>query len=93
MRIKESLNITFDESLPEPKSSSSKEDDRINEPIVQDINGLSSLQVNVSDEGYPKSVKEARAHLIEQVIVEVVHGLHAPKDIDLSEDLCERHGS
>ncbi|GJR83170.1 hypothetical protein Tco_0153955 [Tanacetum coccineum] len=68
MRIKESLNITFDESLPELKSSPSKEDDRINEPIVPDINGLSSLQVNVSDEGYLKSVKESRAHLIEQVI-------------------------
>nr|GEU50907.1 retrovirus-related Pol polyprotein from transposon TNT 1-94 [Tanacetum cinerariifolium] len=36
------------------------EDDRIDEPIVQDINGSSSLQFNVSDEGYPKSLKEAR---------------------------------
>ncbi|GJT70004.1 hypothetical protein Tco_1029290 [Tanacetum coccineum] len=68
MRIEESLNVTFDESLPEPKSSSSVEDDRINEPIVQDLNGSSSLQVNVSDEGYHKSVKEAKGHLIEQVI-------------------------
>ncbi|GJR43143.1 retrotransposon protein [Tanacetum coccineum] len=34
MRIKESLNVTFDESLLEPKSSSSVEDDRIDEPIV-----------------------------------------------------------
>ncbi|GJW41527.1 hypothetical protein Tco_0067372 [Tanacetum coccineum] len=43
MRIKESLNITFDESLPEPKSSSSVEDDRIDEPIVPDLNGSPSL--------------------------------------------------
>ncbi|GKB25085.1 retrotransposon protein [Tanacetum coccineum] len=56
MRIKESLNVTFNESLPEPKSSPSVEDDRINEPIVHDLNGLSSLQANVSDEGYPKSL-------------------------------------
>ncbi|GKB21424.1 hypothetical protein Tco_0855347 [Tanacetum coccineum] len=33
--------------------------------------GLPSLQVNVSDEGYPKSLKEARDHLIEQVIGEL----------------------
>ncbi|GJU27073.1 hypothetical protein Tco_1165694 [Tanacetum coccineum] len=68
MRIEKSLNVTFDESLLEPKSSPSVEDDRINEPIVQDLNGSSSLQVNVSDEGYPKSIKEARCHPIEQVI-------------------------
>ncbi|GJT12365.1 hypothetical protein Tco_0859407 [Tanacetum coccineum] len=46
-------------SLPEPKSSLLVEDDRINEPIVQDLNGSPSLQVNVSDEGYLKSLKEA----------------------------------
>ncbi|GJZ58271.1 hypothetical protein Tco_0613765, partial [Tanacetum coccineum] len=68
MRIEESLNITFDESLPEPKSSSSVEDDRINEPIVQNLNGSPSLQVNILDEGYPKSLKEARGHPIEQLI-------------------------
>ncbi|GKC21297.1 retrotransposon protein [Tanacetum coccineum] len=49
----------------------SVEDDRINEPIVQDGNGSPSIQVNVSDEGYPKSVKEARGHPIEQVINEL----------------------
>ncbi|GKC99608.1 hypothetical protein Tco_1169883, partial [Tanacetum coccineum] len=71
MRIEESLNVTFDESLPERKSSPSEEDDRINEPIVQDLNGSPSLQVNVSDEGYPKGLKEARGHPIEQVIGEL----------------------
>nr|GEV34009.1 hypothetical protein [Tanacetum cinerariifolium] len=35
MRITESLNVTFDESLPEPKSSHLIEDDRIIEPVVQ----------------------------------------------------------
>nr|GFA03937.1 hypothetical protein [Tanacetum cinerariifolium] len=58
MRIEESLNVTFGESLPKPKSSPSVEDDRINESIVQDLNGSSSLQVNVLDEGYPKSLKK-----------------------------------
>ncbi|GJZ71849.1 hypothetical protein Tco_0635700 [Tanacetum coccineum] len=71
MRIEESLNVTFDESLPEPKPSPSVKDDRIDEPIVQDLNGSPSLQVNVSDEGYPKSLKEARGHLIKQVIGEL----------------------
>ncbi|GJU44864.1 hypothetical protein Tco_1202130, partial [Tanacetum coccineum] len=50
LRIEESFNVIFDESLPEPKSSPLVEDDRINEPIVQDLNGSPSLQVNVSDE-------------------------------------------
>nr|GEV11427.1 hypothetical protein [Tanacetum cinerariifolium] len=71
MRIEESLNVTFDESLPKPKPSPSIADDRINEPIVQDLNGSQSLQVNVSDEGYHKSLKEARGHTIEQVIAEL----------------------
>ncbi|GJU00370.1 hypothetical protein Tco_1110708 [Tanacetum coccineum] len=71
MRIEESFNVTFDESLLEPKSSSLVEDDRIDEPEVQDLNGSPSLQVNVSDEGYPKSLKEARGHPIKQVISEL----------------------
>ncbi|GKB28018.1 retrotransposon protein [Tanacetum coccineum] len=71
MRIEESLNVTFNECLPEPKLFSSVEDDRIDEPIVQDLNRSPSLQVNVSDEGYPKSLKEARGHPIEQVIGEL----------------------
>ncbi|GJS46006.1 hypothetical protein Tco_0596127 [Tanacetum coccineum] len=57
--------------LPDPKSSPSVEDDRISEPIVQDLNGSLSLQINVSDEGYPKSVKKAGGHPIEQVIGEL----------------------
>ncbi|GKB34738.1 hypothetical protein Tco_0879680, partial [Tanacetum coccineum] len=64
----ESLSMTFDESLPRPKVSPSVEYDGINESIVQDLNGWSSLQVNISDEGYPKIVKEARGHLIEHVV-------------------------
>ncbi|GJS62019.1 retrovirus-related pol polyprotein from transposon TNT 1-94 [Tanacetum coccineum] len=67
MRIKESLNVTFDESLPEPKLSSSVEDDRINGPIVQNLGKSPSLEANVSEPGYLKSQKEARGHLIEQV--------------------------
>nr|GEZ42810.1 hypothetical protein [Tanacetum cinerariifolium] len=34
------------------------EDDRIDEPIIEDLNGSPSLQVSVSDEGYPKSLKK-----------------------------------
>nr|GEV18954.1 hypothetical protein [Tanacetum cinerariifolium] len=71
MKIKESLNVTIDESLLEPKSSPSVEDDKIDEPIVQDLNGSLSLQVNVSFEVYPKSLKEDRGHPIEQVIGEL----------------------
>ncbi|GKF97419.1 hypothetical protein Tco_0293240 [Tanacetum coccineum] len=68
MRIEESLNVTFDEILFEPKLSSSVKDDRMDEPIVQDLNGSPSLQVKVLNEGYPKSLKEARDHPIKHVI-------------------------
>nr|GEX68103.1 hypothetical protein [Tanacetum cinerariifolium] len=54
LRIEESLIVNFDESLSKPNSSSSIEDYRIDEPIVHDLNGSLSLQVNVSYEGYPK---------------------------------------
>ncbi|GJZ55883.1 reverse transcriptase domain-containing protein [Tanacetum coccineum] len=70
MRIEESLNVTFDESFPEPKLSPLVEDDRINEPVVQNLVRSPSLEVNASEPGYPKSVKEARGHPIEQVIEE-----------------------
>ena len=68
MRIEESLNVTFYESMPEPKSSPSVEDDVINEHIVQDQVKSPSLQDNVSDKDNPKEVREARGHPIEQVI-------------------------
>ncbi|GJU42166.1 zf-CCHC domain-containing protein [Tanacetum coccineum] len=62
---------THCKELPKPKLSSSVEEARINKPIVQDLNGSLSLQINVSDEGYPKSLKEARGYPIEQVIGEL----------------------
>ncbi|GKC96681.1 hypothetical protein Tco_1162123 [Tanacetum coccineum] len=71
MRIEESLNVTFDESLTEPKSYSSVEDDRIIKPVVQNPVRSSPLEANASDLGYPKSLKEARGHPIEQVIDEL----------------------
>ncbi|GJU07279.1 hypothetical protein Tco_1123709 [Tanacetum coccineum] len=71
MRIEKSLNVTFDESLPEPKSSSSVEDDRIIEPIVQNLVRSLSLEANASEPTCPKSLKEARGYPIEQVIGEL----------------------
>ncbi|GJY56297.1 hypothetical protein Tco_0455412 [Tanacetum coccineum] len=62
MRIKESLNVTFDESLPEPKSSPSVEDDSINEPLVQNLIRSPSLEANASEPCYPKRIKEAKEH-------------------------------
>ncbi|GJR00318.1 hypothetical protein Tco_0523302 [Tanacetum coccineum] len=67
IRIKKSLNVTFDESLPEPKSSLWVKDDMINEPIVQDLNEL----LLFLDEGYLKILKEARGHPIKQVTSEL----------------------
>ncbi|GJZ07665.1 retrovirus-related pol polyprotein from transposon TNT 1-94 [Tanacetum coccineum] len=71
MRIEKSLNVTFDESLPEPKLSSLVEDDRIIEPVVQDLVRSPSLEANASEPRYPISVEEARGQPIEQVIGEL----------------------
>ncbi|GJV59919.1 hypothetical protein Tco_1466019 [Tanacetum coccineum] len=68
IRIEESLNVTFIESLTKPKSSPLVEDLGINEQIVQYLNRSPSLQVNVSDGNNPKNVKETKGHPIEQVI-------------------------
>ncbi|GJR12423.1 retrotransposon protein [Tanacetum coccineum] len=68
MRIEEFLNVTFDESLPKPKSSPLVKDDRIIEPIVQNLVRSLPLEANTSKSGYPKSVKEARGYLIEQLL-------------------------
>ncbi|GKA94795.1 hypothetical protein Tco_0816833 [Tanacetum coccineum] len=71
MRIEEYPNVTFDESLREPKLSPSVEDDRIIELVVQDPVRSPSLEANASKLGYPKSEKEAKDHPIEQVIGEL----------------------
>ncbi|GKA30569.1 hypothetical protein Tco_0716874 [Tanacetum coccineum] len=71
MRIEESLNVTFDESLPEPKSYSSVEDDRIIKPVVQNPVRSSLLEANASYPGYPKSLKEARGHPIEKTFLKL----------------------
>nr|GEX82080.1 integrase, catalytic region, zinc finger, CCHC-type, peptidase aspartic, catalytic [Tanacetum cinerariifolium] len=66
--IEQSLNVTFDESLPEPKSSPSVEDDKIIEPMAQNPVGYPLLEANALELGYPKSLRDARGHPIEQVI-------------------------
>nr|GEW70908.1 hypothetical protein [Tanacetum cinerariifolium] len=71
MRIENSLNVTFDESLLGPKSPPLVEDDRIIESMVQNMIRSASLKANVSEPGYLKSLKEARGHPIEQVIGEL----------------------
>ncbi|GKC06574.1 hypothetical protein Tco_0998184 [Tanacetum coccineum] len=68
MRSDESFNVTFDEIFLEPKLSHLVEDDGMHEQVVQDPNRSPSLGANVLELGYPKNVKEARGHQIEQVI-------------------------
>ncbi|GJV00594.1 hypothetical protein Tco_1329864 [Tanacetum coccineum] len=68
MRIVESLNVTFDERFFKPKSSSSVEDDGIDEHVVQDLSRSPSSKANVFELRNHKTVKEARGHPIEQVI-------------------------
>nr|GEY15740.1 hypothetical protein [Tanacetum cinerariifolium] len=57
--------LSFERQFCDTYGLGSQEHDRIDEPIVQDLNGSPSLQVNVSDKGYPKSLKEAKDHPID----------------------------
>ncbi|GKC48883.1 hypothetical protein Tco_1071628 [Tanacetum coccineum] len=70
MIIEESLNVSFDECFPEPKSSPLVKDDRIIEPVVKNPVRSPSLEANASESGYPKSLKEVRGYPIKQVIDE-----------------------
>nr|GEV54729.1 hypothetical protein [Tanacetum cinerariifolium] len=71
IRIEESLNVTFDESLLEPKSSPSVEDDRVIKLVVQNSVRSPPLEANISESSCPKCLKEARSHPIKQVISEL----------------------
>ncbi|GJW80429.1 retrovirus-related pol polyprotein from transposon TNT 1-94 [Tanacetum coccineum] len=71
LRIEKSLNVIFDDSLPELKSSPLVEDDKIIEPVVQNPVMSPLLEANVLESSCPKSPKEARSHPIEQVIGEL----------------------
>nr|GEX24676.1 hypothetical protein [Tanacetum cinerariifolium] len=98
MRIDESLNVTFDDSLPEPKLTYLVEDDRIIEPIVKNLIRSPLLEANASEPGYTKSLKEAKGHPIEQVISELnertlrtsVKGMEVKQHCCLNEikDIC-----
>ncbi|GJT58134.1 hypothetical protein Tco_0993188 [Tanacetum coccineum] len=52
----------------EPKSSPLIEDGEINDQIVKDLNRSLLLEANVLEPGHPNRVKEARGHLIKQLI-------------------------
>ncbi|GKC58404.1 retrovirus-related pol polyprotein from transposon TNT 1-94 [Tanacetum coccineum] len=56
MRIEESINVTFDESFPEPMSSPSVEDDRIIEPIVKDPARSPSIEAIALESVFPNSI-------------------------------------
>ncbi|GJY27696.1 hypothetical protein Tco_0403463 [Tanacetum coccineum] len=70
MKIEESLNVTFHVSLPKPKSSPSIEYDRINEPIVQDLNG-ERMVLPDNPMGYPDNV------LDNQIFITSINDSHA----------------
>ncbi|GKA57742.1 hypothetical protein Tco_0756930 [Tanacetum coccineum] len=70
MRIEESLNVTFDDSLPKHKSSPLVEDDKVNELVVQDPIRSLSLEVNASRVGL-------------SLIIAVKVGLRSPRRLQV----------
>ncbi|GKD81053.1 hypothetical protein Tco_1347892, partial [Tanacetum coccineum] len=60
IKIEESFNVTFDESLPKPNSSYLEEEDRIIEPVFQNPVSSPSLEANVLEPGYPKKLEDTQ---------------------------------
>ncbi|GKB52419.1 retrovirus-related pol polyprotein from transposon TNT 1-94 [Tanacetum coccineum] len=72
MKVKESLNVTFDETPPLPKTSPLKDDDLVEEEAVK-VNETRPLGNDVEDKSLENNeiinIKESKSHPLENVIV------------------------
>ncbi|GJY19738.1 copia protein [Tanacetum coccineum] len=71
MKVKESLNVTFDETPPPPKTSPSEDDYLIKEEVI-DVNKTRPLGNNLEDKPLENNeiinIKESKSHLLDNVI-------------------------
>ncbi|GJV99860.1 hypothetical protein Tco_1555112 [Tanacetum coccineum] len=71
MRVEESLNVTFDETPPPPKTSPLEDDDLVEEEAIE-VNKTRPLGNDVEDKSLENNeiinIKESKSHLLENVI-------------------------
>ncbi|GKA77692.1 retrovirus-related pol polyprotein from transposon TNT 1-94 [Tanacetum coccineum] len=72
MRVEESLNVTFDETPPPPKTSPLEDDDLVEEEAIK-VNKIRPLGNDVKDKSLENNeiinIKESKSHPLENVIV------------------------
>ncbi|GJS24080.1 retrovirus-related pol polyprotein from transposon TNT 1-94 [Tanacetum coccineum] len=71
MRVEESLNVTFDETPPPPKTSPLEDDDLVEEEAIE-VNKTRPLGNDVKDKSLESNeiinIKESKSHPLENVI-------------------------
>ncbi|GJT99161.1 hypothetical protein Tco_1094679 [Tanacetum coccineum] len=69
MKVKESLNVTFNESLPPPKTSPLEEDDLVEEEVVSENKPLENdVKDEVLENDKIVNIKVSKIHPLENVI-------------------------
>ncbi|GJW73884.1 hypothetical protein Tco_0133254 [Tanacetum coccineum] len=81
MKVEESLNVTFDETPPPPKTSPLEDDDLVKEEAIE-VNRTRPLGNDLEDKSLENNeiinIKESKSHLLDNVI-----GLWYPKGSDI----------
>ncbi|GJY29404.1 retrovirus-related pol polyprotein from transposon TNT 1-94 [Tanacetum coccineum] len=71
MKVEESLNVTFDETLPPSKTSPLEDDDLVEEEAIE-VSKTRPLGNNLKDKSFENNeiinIKESKSHLLENVI-------------------------
>ncbi|GKD98493.1 hypothetical protein Tco_1382390 [Tanacetum coccineum] len=71
MKVEESLNVTFDETPPPPKTSPLEDDDLVEEEAIK-VNKTKSLGNDLEDKSLEndeiKNIKESKSHPLDNVI-------------------------
>ncbi|GJY65463.1 hypothetical protein Tco_0467701 [Tanacetum coccineum] len=78
MRVEESLNVTFDETPPPPKTSPLEDDDLVKEEAIE-VNKTRPLGNDVEDKSLESNeiinIKEYKSHPLENVIGLFLHAI------------------
>ncbi|GJY74944.1 hypothetical protein Tco_0479375 [Tanacetum coccineum] len=71
MKVEESLNVTFDETLPQPKTSPLEDDDLVTEEAIE-VSKTRPLRNDLEDKSLENTkiinIKESKSHALENVI-------------------------
>ncbi|GJY90170.1 hypothetical protein Tco_0505366 [Tanacetum coccineum] len=71
MKVEESLNVTFDETLPPPKTSPLEDDDLVEKEAIE-VNKTKSLGNDLEDKSLENNeiinIKESKSHPLDNVI-------------------------